>query len=57
MSAPLALRGSARRQFTLALTAATVIGLGVRLVRLDHFSYGLDEILEAYWINGSWAFL
>ncbi len=39
------------------LAAATAIGLGIRLFRLDHFSYGLDEILEAYWIKGSWAFL
>ncbi len=28
----------------------------VRLFRLDHFSYGLDEVLQAYWIQGDWAF-
>lgn len=26
----------------------------VRLYRLDHFSYWLDEILETYWIRESW---
>jgi hypothetical protein len=29
----------------------------VRLFRLDHFSYGLDEILQAFWISGDWRFL
>ncbi|MEP6800720.1 MAG: glycosyltransferase family 39 protein [Acidobacteriota bacterium] len=43
--------------WTLALGAATLIGLALRLFRLDHFSYGLDEILQVYWIKGSWAFL
>ncbi|HEY6146052.1 MAG TPA: glycosyltransferase family 39 protein, partial [Thermoanaerobaculia bacterium] len=28
----------------------------MRLFRLDHFSYGLDEILQGYWIQGSWDF-
>lgn len=28
----------------------------VRLYRLDHFSYGLDEILQGFWIQGDWAF-
>jgi hypothetical protein len=28
----------------------------IRLYRLDHFSYGLDEVLEGFWIRGTWAF-
>ena len=28
----------------------------VRLFRLDHFSYGLDEVLEGFFIQGDWAF-
>lgn len=28
----------------------------VRLYRLDHFSYGLDEVLQGFWIRGSWDF-
>jgi hypothetical protein len=44
------------RRFGWSLAAITAAGAAVRLVRLDHFSYGLDEILQAYWINGSWTF-
>ena len=29
----------------------------MRLCRLDHFSYNLDESLQTYWIHGSWSFL
>lgn len=28
----------------------------MRLYRLDHFSYGLDEILQGFWSQGDWAF-
>ena len=28
----------------------------MRLYRIDHFSYGLDEILQGFWIQGDWAF-
>ena len=28
----------------------------VRLFRLDHFSYGLDEVLQGFWIRGTWGF-
>ena len=38
------------------LAAVTLIAAAVRLFRLDHFSYGLDEILQGYWIQGSWEF-
>lgn len=30
--------------------------MAVRLYRLDHFSYGLDEILQGFWIQGTWDF-
>ena len=44
------------RRFRLALSAIVLAGGAIRLTRLDHFSYGLDEILQSYWINGSWGF-
>ena len=28
----------------------------MRLYRLDYFSYGLDEILQGFWIQGDWDF-
>lgn len=43
-------------RFRWTLAAIAVVGAGIRLFRLDHFSYGLDEILQAYWIHGSWTF-
>jgi len=35
-----------------------VIGAAVmiRLFRIGHFSFGLDEILQGFWIQGSWDF-
>ncbi len=45
-----------RKRFNAALAAILVIAAAIRLYRLDHFSYGLDEILQAYWIQGDWAF-
>jgi len=33
------------------------VAVAIRLYRLDHFSYGLDEILQTYWMGGSWDFL
>jgi 4-amino-4-deoxy-L-arabinose transferase-like glycosyltransferase len=44
------------RRFRWSLLAISCAGGFVRLFRLDHFSYGLDEILQAYWIHGSWRF-
>jgi hypothetical protein len=45
------------REFRI-LAAAGLLGAAaaVRLFRLDHFSYGLDEILQAFWISGDWRF-
>ena len=31
-------------------------GAAVRLFRLDHFSFGLDEVIQGFWIRGSWDF-
>ena len=45
------------RRFLRVLTAIVVAAAAVRLYRLGHFSYGLDEVLQSFWINGSWAFL
>ncbi len=41
------------RRFRWGLAAVAAAAAGIRLFRLDHFSYGLDEILQAYWIHGS----
>jgi 4-amino-4-deoxy-L-arabinose transferase-like glycosyltransferase len=40
----------------LAAAALFVAASAVRLFRLDHFSYGLDEILQAFFIQGDWTF-
>jgi mannosyltransferase len=45
------------RRFRLTLLCLALAAAALRLYRLDHFSYGLDEILQAYWINGTWQFL
>jgi hypothetical protein len=45
------------RRFRWTLLGIVTAGAAIRLFRLDHFSYGLDEILQTYWINGSWDFL
>jgi 4-amino-4-deoxy-L-arabinose transferase-like glycosyltransferase len=40
----------------LAAAGLLIAAAAVRLFRLDHFSYGLDEVLQAYWIRGDWKF-
>jgi hypothetical protein len=45
------------RRFFRILTAIVLAAASVRLYRLGHFSYGLDEVLQSFWINGSWPFL
>lgn len=40
----------------LAAAGLFVAAAAVRLFRLDHFSYGLDEILQGFFIQGHWAF-
>jgi len=42
--------GTAAFIFIISVAAA------LRLWRLDHFSYGLDEILQTYFVHGSWKF-
>ncbi len=37
--------------------ALALIAAAVRLYRLDHFSYWLDEILQSFFVHGSWKFL
>ncbi len=44
------------RRFRWALAGIAAAALVIRIYRLDHFSYGLDEILQAYWIHGPWSF-
>ena len=43
-----------RRAF-LPAAAILLVALVVRLYRLDHFSYWLDEVLEVRFIRGSWS--
>jgi 4-amino-4-deoxy-L-arabinose transferase-like glycosyltransferase len=46
-----------RKRSVLLFAAPLLVAAAVvRLYRLDHFSYGLDEILQGYWIHGSWDF-
>ncbi len=40
----------------LAVASLLAAAAAVRLFRLDHFSYGLDEILQADFIQGDWKF-
>jgi len=39
------------------LAIVTAFGAAVRFFRLDHFSYGLDEIFQGYWMHGPWSSL
>lgn len=40
----------------LLLGSIVAVAAAVRLFRLDFFSYGLDEILQSYWLHGTWTF-
>jgi len=44
------------RRFRWTLAGIVGAAAAIRLFRLDHFSYGLDEILQAYWLRGSSTF-
>ncbi len=44
------------RRFRWILAGIVAAAAAIRFFRLDHFSYGLDEILQAYWLRGSAAF-
>jgi len=44
-------------RFRWTLAAIELAGFALTLLRLDHFSYWLDEVLQAFWIRGDWAFL
>ena len=45
-----------RRGLFLPIAALLLAATALRLFRLDHFSYGLDEIIQTYWIRGDWEF-
>ena len=55
-SIPLRARYARRvtRRFGWALGGIVLAAAALRLFRLDHFSYGLDEILQGYMIQGDW---
>jgi hypothetical protein len=38
-----------------AAAGLLVISIAIRLYRLDHFSYGLDEVLQTFFIQGNWT--
>jgi len=44
------------RRRVLAAAGLLVAAAAVRLYRLDHFSYGLDEVLQGFFIQGDWTF-
>ena len=44
------------RRGRLVLAGILLAAAAIRVYRLDHFSYGLDEILQCYWIKGGWDF-
>jgi hypothetical protein len=39
-----------------SVAALLALALALRLYRLDHFSYWLDEALQSYWLHGTWSF-
>lgn len=43
-----------RRSALLFSTLLLIAAAALRLFRLDHFSYGLDEIIQTYWIREDW---
>lgn len=47
-------RGERRPSAAALLGGVTAVALVIRLFRLDYFSYGLDEILQGYFIQGTW---
>ena len=44
------------RRFRLALAAILLTAAVIRIYRLDHFSFGLDEVMEGFWVRGTWKF-
>jgi F0F1-type ATP synthase membrane subunit c/vacuolar-type H+-ATPase subunit K len=40
-------------RFRWLLGGIVIAAAAIRIFRLNHFSYGLDEILQAYWLRGS----
>lgn len=44
------------KKFRLVLLIVVAASAAIRLHALDRFSYGLDEILQTYWMNGTWRF-
>ena len=52
MAAPLAIE----RKFGISLAVVLAAAAALRFHALDRFSYSLDEILQTYWMNGTWSF-
>jgi hypothetical protein len=44
------------RRGRIVLAGILAAAAGIRLYRLGHFSYGLDEVMQAFWLRGDWAF-
>ncbi len=44
------------RRFRLALAAILLTAAVIRIYRLDHFSFWLDEVMEGFWVRGTWKF-
>jgi len=46
---------SKARQFAAVLLLLLTVAAALRLWRLNFFSYGLDEILQTYFVQGTWS--
>ena len=48
--------GAFDRKGRILFAAILLVAAALRLYRLDHFSYGLDEVMQAFWLRGDWEF-
>jgi hypothetical protein len=44
------------RRGRIILAGIVVAAAAIRFYRLGYFSYGLDEVLQSYWLHGDWSF-
>lgn len=52
----LAHSGAFDRKSRILFAAILLVAAALRLYRLDHFSYGLDEVIHAFWMRGDWSY-
>lgn len=44
------------RRGRIVLAGILAAAAALRIYRLGHFSYGLDEVMQAFWLRGDWPF-